>query len=242
MLKMIPGIDSIYRVSENGQVINTKTGKTISAHICHKGYFRTNVISCGKNKLMYVHRLVALAFIGEPENEFMQVNHKDGNKQNNHFSNLEWVTPKENVQHFYEELDGIKTRPRGFGNVANALFTDDEIRRIRGMSNAGISATKIAEEFDNRATPSTIQYISIGKNYAHVDGVIDFTSTNVIKNNHKRGKNHHNSVYSDDEIRSIRSLRASGVSYQKIADAHGNKSSWASIKMIIDGKTYSHVI
>ena len=52
----------------------------------------------GKTKAEYVHRLVALAFIPNPDNK-PQVNHKDENKQNNYVDNLEWATCKENVNY-----------------------------------------------------------------------------------------------------------------------------------------------
>ena len=48
-----------------------------------------------------VHRLVACAFLGEPENEKMTVNHKDGNRQNNHIDNLEWLSLADNIRHAF---------------------------------------------------------------------------------------------------------------------------------------------
>lgn len=50
-----------------------------------------------------VHRLVAMCFL-EKTNEKNIVNHKDGNKKNNHFDNLEWCTSSENTQHYYKNV------------------------------------------------------------------------------------------------------------------------------------------
>ena len=55
----------------------------------------------GKQKHFYVHRLIGNAFIPNPESK-PQINHIDGNGQNNHVSNLQWVTAKENIQHAYD--------------------------------------------------------------------------------------------------------------------------------------------
>jgi hypothetical protein len=86
-----------YDVSSLGNIRNNKTGKTMK--ICVKsGYYNISLVTDKNKQTFKVHRLVALAFIENPENK-QEVNHKDKNKLNNHVSNLEWMTRRENNIH-----------------------------------------------------------------------------------------------------------------------------------------------
>jgi hypothetical protein len=67
----------------------------------NKKYLAVDLVLNGKRKMHKIHRLVSMGFIENPNNK-PQVNHKDGNKLNNHFNNLEWVTSKENAQHGWQ--------------------------------------------------------------------------------------------------------------------------------------------
>lgn len=83
-----------YSVSDDGLVRNDKTGKVLKQIPTYNGYLRV-----GLNKKLYrVHILVANAFVKNP-NDYPQINHKDGNKQNNNASNLEWCTASQNIRH-----------------------------------------------------------------------------------------------------------------------------------------------
>lgn len=89
--------DSKYAVSDRGNVINVRNGKTLHTTF-RDGYVRVQLSTNGVRKNYPVHRLVATAFV---ENEECKpyVNHKDGNKSNNCADNLEWVMAKENDDH-----------------------------------------------------------------------------------------------------------------------------------------------
>ena len=63
---------------------------------------KANKIGLRADKKFYVHRLVAQKFLGKPQEGQTQVNHIDGDKSNNHVSNLEWVSAKENIKHMHE--------------------------------------------------------------------------------------------------------------------------------------------
>lgn len=89
-----------YEVSNLGNVRNRLTGKVLRPFKNGKGYLRVDLCKNGKEKTFLVHRLVATAFIPNPDNK-PQVNHIDGCKSNNYISNLEWCNSSENVSHSY---------------------------------------------------------------------------------------------------------------------------------------------
>ena len=90
------GLDTNYMVSDDGKVKNPK-GKEMKLQI-QQGYCHVTIQINKKGKRFRVHRLVAEAFIPNPENK-PYVNHIDGNRMNNNINNLEWVTPQENTLH-----------------------------------------------------------------------------------------------------------------------------------------------
>lgn len=97
--KQIP--DTHYSVSDSGEVRNEKTGriKRLQHESDNRRYKYVDLYDgAGKRKRKFVHRLVCEAFLDKPDND-CEVNHKDGNPENNNVDNLEWCSHKENCQH-----------------------------------------------------------------------------------------------------------------------------------------------
>lgn len=105
----IPGYEGLYQVSNFGRVYSVKRmnrdrcigGRFICQSSVDKknnSYMHVQLCKNGEEKCVLVHRLVAMAFIPNPDN-LPQVNHKDENKQNNHVDNLEWCTHKYNMNY-----------------------------------------------------------------------------------------------------------------------------------------------
>lgn len=112
MFTPINGFEGIYSISEYGDIYShvrfDSLGRKIGGKILNKvtdkdGYYRTT-LSLGSRenqKVFRIARLVAESFLPNPE-RLPIVNHKDGNKQNDHYSNLEWCTEQENTRHAWD--------------------------------------------------------------------------------------------------------------------------------------------
>lgn len=102
--RQIPyGNKRVILVSDAGHVKYGDTGKDVPVFVTGKGYLRIVTRHGNRYISLAVHRLVAEMFIPKPESdEFLQVNHMDGDKTNNAATNLEWVTNQQNMTHARE--------------------------------------------------------------------------------------------------------------------------------------------
>lgn len=102
----VVGYEGLYIVSNYGEVRSLgndkgRKEKTMKTHICRSGYEKLDLYKKSQpTKKVYVHRLVAMAFIPNPNNK-PQVNHINCDKLDNKLKNLEWVTRSENITHAY---------------------------------------------------------------------------------------------------------------------------------------------
>lgn len=149
----------IYEVSNLGRIRNKKTGEIKTQRQTKTGYMITD-LKGGKKMTSYVHRLVAEAFIPNPDG-LPHINHKDENKTNNSADNLEWCTPAYNNAYgtHHEKIRKTKTELYGL-RVAKIDKKTGKILKVY------LSAKQAA--IDHGVTPQAIHWALIAKNHTAV--------------------------------------------------------------------------
>jgi hypothetical protein len=95
--------DGRYFISECGKIWSSIKNIFMTPRITKLGYAQIQLLNPRTNsKLMAVHRVVAYTWIGNPPEDKQEINHKDGDKLNNHASNLEWCSRSQNVKHGFD--------------------------------------------------------------------------------------------------------------------------------------------
>jgi len=137
--KAIEGFED-YLIGTDGSIFSTKRNKFISLKLTKNGYYEQSLHAGNKKyKWFRVHRLVAKAFIPNPEGKPF-VNHKDGNKINNNVENLEWVTHEENMLH--ASIHGLALR--GEENP-RSILTASQVEEACKMMEFGFRNNEIGE-------------------------------------------------------------------------------------------------
>ena len=154
-----------YQISNFGRVKSFKQDKIIirKPKLNVQGYLRVDLCKGGKQKDFRVHRLVAQAFIPNPDNK-PEVNHIDGYKMNCFVGNLEWATRLENQRHALAN-NLIKL---GEDSI-NAKLINEQVKYIRQNPDK-LTTTKLAAKFG--VTQTVISNIQLGKIYKNAGGSI----------------------------------------------------------------------
>ncbi|GCD11697.1 NUMOD4 motif-containing HNH endonuclease [Clostridium tagluense] len=168
--KDIKGYKGVYQISNCGNIrsLDRMTVNSLGVHRKEKGvlkklrlgkqgYLYTSLWNHQKTKTVKPHRLVALYFIDLIEGKDI-VNHKDGDKQNNHVDNLEWVTTLENARHAHET--GLSPSQKGEHNAFHTL-TEQEAIEVYKLAHRGIFSQKEISKMYN-ITSSNVSAIKRG--------------------------------------------------------------------------------
>lgn len=160
MKKYINNTKNCY-IEEDGTVYGS-LGKPLKGDLSNSGYLRVTLYLESGGKLREsIHRLVAKEFIPNPENK-PYVNHKDGNKLNNHVDNLEWVSAKENAEH--ASNNGLLKFVGD--NHYNSKYTESFVRVICERLQSGERIRSIAKDLN--IPNSQVSMIRCGKAWKHI--------------------------------------------------------------------------
>lgn len=168
-------VNANYLVTEDGKVLSKKTGRCLKGEVSNRGYLRVTLSLNGAYKKFSVHRLVAEAYLPNPENK-PQVNHKDSDRLNNHVDNLEWCTSSENNKHAYAEGNNEPLR----GSKANgAVLKEEQVLDIYHKMLKGVSLKQIHEE--TGIDKSTLGHIKRRSTWEHLTGHLPSVEVRALK-------------------------------------------------------------
>lgn len=157
----IDGLNKKYLINEDGDIFDIKEKKTRKPEISKRGYLRVSFYLYGKYKKRFVHRLVLATFNPVENMDKLQVNHIDGNKQNNNINNLEWCTNKENLEHAWETGLCSNCICNKSGDEAHhKKLSSEKVKLIKQDLKNGISYRQIGKKYD--IAFSTVSQIANG--------------------------------------------------------------------------------
>jgi hypothetical protein len=141
-----------HSITDDGTV--WKNGRILKPSIHRSGYIWIRLQYTGERKFFYIHQLVIKAYGPPRPSRSHEVNHIDGDKQNNHISNLEWVTRSENIKH------AIKN-----GLISKKL-DEEAVFEIRRLHSDGVKQTEIANMYE--ISHQNVSKIILRKVWNHV--------------------------------------------------------------------------
>lgn len=166
----IPEYEGRYSITPDGEITShnyqrTGVSRTLVQSRNSHGYMHVGLRDGKRAKTFHVHRLVAITFMPNPEG-YPQINHIDGNKENNSMTNLEWCTPAQNTRHAIEtglrnSCGEMSTQSKLTENEVIEILTCLKNNKSRGLK------TRLAMKYG--VSRPLIHYISVGIKWAYID-------------------------------------------------------------------------
>lgn len=128
-----PGLEE-YRISPSGEVIGKDGVRKISQRLTSRGYMKVGLYVGGKKRSFSVARLVALTYV--PTKDItLDVDHIDGNKLNNHYTNLQWLTRSENVSKAFQQGRVGSRKGKISGKLTGLYLSHESVEILRSVDN-----------------------------------------------------------------------------------------------------------
>lgn len=219
-------------ISEDGQLLSIMRAKLISKFINKKGYVKVSINKDNVINTFQIHRLVAEAFVPNPFNK-PQVNHIDGNKQNNNYTNLEWVTNQENQIHAIKN----KLYVPQFNEKANsAKLTNLQVRKIRELFiTRHYTFKQLAKMYG--VSDTAISYIVQYLTYPDATDPNEIPPYIPTNKKERKGEKSFNAVFTNEQIKQIRlDYYTKKYTIQELSNQHHVSS--MTIVRILSYRTY----
>ena len=178
--RRIPWADKHYEVSNYGRiksyVYNKDEGKIVRPGNI-RGFLSVSFRTNGKTKSHLVHKITAELFIKKDNDEQDTVIHLDWNKQNNHFTNLKWVTKDEAYKRMFRRIQENR-RKSGKKIVTSSKLKPEDVRLLKSMLKRGVKQNIIAKLFS--ISEMQVTRIKRGENWGEIE-VTDDEMENALK-------------------------------------------------------------
>lgn len=207
----IVGFEGLYKVSNLGRVRSCRMGIIMIPQPLKDGYLRIRLRKDGKDFPFLVHRLVAIAFISNPNN-YETINHKDFNTHNNCVENLEWCTQEYNNKYSRDAGHYHYSEKARAAAKRNRKISDDLAVKIFEDYKKGIKQANLASKYG--VTRAFVCRLVHGRCRT------EYTNQSLEKDLKMK--------FSDDEIISMNESFKNGMSLKSIAERFGTSSTYVS--------------
>lgn len=235
----VNGHKTNYTVTKSGIVYSLDYGRTgekkALKHCMNKdtGYECVNIYYKKKLYRKYVHRLVAEAFIPNPKNK-PEVNHKDGNIHNNHVTNLEWATEKENTDHAFKH----KLRYIHYGDDAPSVKINKKIAKkvCEKLEENVLGIREISDELN--ISPSIVKNIKDRKCWVEVSKEFNINN-HTVRSKPKKHKKTKSINITEKDVKKICKMLDNGFHPKEIEKITGIKR--CKINSILYGNAWTKI-
>lgn len=243
---------NLYIISEDGEILNMLTMRKLSPFLDKDGYYRIGLMNNDSQpRNFFIHRLVAFEFVENP-NKYPVVDHTNGDKNRNHYTNLEWVTVRENT---------IRAQNLGLRKIqgefnGNSKYTETQVRDICKKFEDGWSIKKVLKYFTGDKKANTVKYPALyqflidlkkKQTWQYIVDEYDYdSSTGDGSNWNDPIPESSNYIYSEDMIRDVCRKLESGMTILDIIESYTGKRDTSDklydfINGIRTGKNWKHI-